>query len=193
MNLATFTPKPEIVKNKSTTRKKTVKTVKSVKTMKRSNKKRKIVKSDKKHKSVKKSDKKRKISNKKSGKKYHRSNPYEYNIQNQIDQFYEMTLKYLSSEQKGFLNVVNNSIVFNKGGKGTELYLKDLENMPWWTFKLSDIKQKLPIASPLLIGPVSFKMTFKQEDKNAEIKRFLSVQNGNIYLVKEHELNTAFL
>ena len=176
MNLATLTPKPEMVKNTSTPRKKTVK-----KHKRRSNKR---------NKSIKKSIKK---SSKKSGKKHHRSNPYEYNIQNQIDQFYEMTLKYLSSEQKGFLNVVNNSIVFNKGGKGTELYLKDLENMPWWTFKLSDIKQKLPIASPLLVGPLSFKMTFKQEDKNAEIKRSLSVQNGNLYLVKEHELNTAFL
>jgi hypothetical protein len=188
MNLATLTPKPEMVKNTSTQRKKTVK-----KHKRRSNKRNKSGKKSSKKSSKKSGKKSGKKSSKKSSKKHHRSNPYEYNIQNQIDQFYEMTLKYLSSEQKGFLNVVNNSIVFNKGGKGTELYLKDLENMPWWTFKLSDIKQKLPIASPLLVGPLSFKMTFKQEDKNAEIKRFLSVQNGNLYLVKEHELNTAFL
>ena len=168
MNLATLTPtpKPEIVTGK-----------KSVKKRKISNKR------DKK--SNKKSDK----SNKKSGKKRHRSNPYEYNIQNQINQFYEMTLKYLSSGQKGFLNIVNNSIVFNKGGSGTELYLKNLEEMPWWTFKLADVKQKLPIASPLLVGPLTFKMTFTQADKNAEIERRLTIQNGNIYLIKDYLLN----
>ena len=172
MNLATLTPtpKPEIVTGK-----------KSVKKRKISNKRDK--KRDKK--SNKKSDK----SNKKSGKKRHRSNPYEYNIQNQINQFYEMTLKYLSSGQKGFLNIVNNSIVFNKGGSGTELYLKNLEEMPWWTFKLADVKQKLPIASPLLVGPLTFKMTFTQADKNAEIERRLTIQNGNIYLIKDYLLN----
>ena len=100
-----------------------------------------------------------------------------------------MTLKYLSSGQKGFLNVVNNSIVFNKGGSGTELYLKNLEEMPWWTFKLTDVKQKLPIASPLLIGPLTFKMTFTQADKNAEIERRLTIQNGNLYLIKDYLLN----
>lgn len=179
MNLATLTPtptpKPEIVTGK--------------KSLKKSNKKRKISnKRDKKN--GKKSNKKRdKKSGKKSGKKHHRSNPYEYNIQNQINQFYEMTLKYLSSGQKGFLNVVNNSIVFNKGGSGTELYLKNLEEMSWWTFKLADVKQKLPIASPLLIGPLTFKMTFTQADKNAEIERRLTIQNGNLYLIKDYLLN----
>ena len=172
MNLATLTP---VAKSVEKSEKKSVK------------------KSVKKHKQSGKSGKKHKRSGKsgRSGKKRHhpRRNPYEYNIRNQIDQFYKMTLEQLSSEQKGFLNIVDNAIVFNKGGNGTELYLKDLENMPWWTFKLTDVKQKLPIASPLLVGPLTFKMAFKQADKNAEIKRLLSIQNGNVYLVKDHELN----
>jgi len=178
MNLATLTPVAKSVEKSEK---------KSVKKHKRSGK------SGKKHKRSGKSGKKHKRSGKsgRSGKKRHhpRRNPYEYNIRNQIDQFYKMTLEQLSSEQKGFLNIVDNAIVFNKGGNGTELYLKDLENMPWWTFKLTDVKQKLPIASPLLVGPLTFKMAFKQADKNAEIKRLLSIQNGNVYLVKDHELN----
>ena len=182
MNLATLTP---VAKSVEKSEKKSVK--KSVKKHKQSGK------SGKKHKRSGKSGKKHKRSGKsgRSGKKRHhpRRNPYEYNIRNQIDQFYKMTLEQLSSEQKGFLNIVDNAIVFNKGGNGTELYLKDLENMPWWTFKLTDVKQKLPIASPLLVGPLTFKMAFKQADKNAEIKRLLSIQNGNVYLVKDHELN----
>ena len=185
MNLATLTPtpKPEIVTGKKSVKKRKISNKRDKKRDKKSNKK-----SDKKRdkKSYKKRYKKR---HKKSGKKHHRSNPYEYNIQNQINQFYEMTLKYLSSGQKGFLNIVNNSIVFNKGGSGTELYLKNLEEMPWWTFKLADVKQKLPIASPLLVGPLTFKMTFTQADKNAEIERRLTIQNGNIYLIKDYLLN----
>ena len=51
------------------------------------------------------------------------------------------------------------------------------------------IKQKLPIASPLLIGPLTFKMTFTQADKNAEIERLLTIQNGNLYLIKDYLLN----
>lgn len=178
MNLATLTP---VAKSVEKSEKKSVK--KSVKKHKRSGK------SGKKHKRSGRSGRSGK-KHKRSGKKKHpRRNPYEYNIRNQIDQFYKMTLEQLSSEQKGFLNIVDNAIVFNKGGNGTELYLKDIENMPWWTFKLTDVKQKLPIASPLLVGPVTFKMVFKQADKNAEIKRVLSIQNGNVYLVKDHELN----
>ena len=100
-----------------------------------------------------------------------------------------MTLAHLSSSQKGFLSVVNNSIVFNKGGNGTELYLKNLEEMPWWTVKLTDIKQKLPIASLLLVGPLTFKMTFTQGDKNSEIERRLTIQNGNLFLIKDYLLN----
>ena len=194
MNITTLTPEPEMEKTEKkmiTTHKKSVKKQKH---RKRSDKSKKS-KKNKKSKKSKKSKSKKRSGNKskkhKSGKKHR--NPYEYNIENQIGQFYEMTLKHLSSEQKGFLNVVNNSIVFNKGGKGSELYLRDLEKMPWWTFKLTDVKQKLPIASPLLVGPVSFEMIFKQADKNSEIKRFLSIQNGNLYLVKDQELNAAFL
>ena len=126
---------------------------------------------------------------KRSAKSKKHRNPYEYNIVNQISQFYEMTLAHLSSFQKGFLSVANNSIMFNKGGIGTELYLKNLEEMPWWTFKLADVKQKLPIASPLLVGPLTFKMTFTQADKNAEIERRLTIQNGNLYLIKDYLLN----
>ena len=183
MNITTLTPEPEMEKMKKIEKK-------IITTRKKSVKKQKQRKRSDKHK---KSKSKKSKKSKKSGKSKKHRNPYEYNIENQIAQFYEMTLKHLSSEQKGFLNVVNNSIVFNKGGKGSEMYLRDLEKMPWWTFKLTDVKQKLPIASPLLVGPVSFEMVFKQADKNAEIKRFLSIQNGNLYLVKDQELNAAFL
>jgi hypothetical protein len=113
MNLATLTPtpKPEIVTGKKSVKKRKISNKRDKKRDKKSNKK-----SDKKRdkKSDKKRDKSGKKRDKKSGKKRHRSNPYEYNIQNQINQFYEMTLKYLSSCQKGFLNIVNNSLVFNK-------------------------------------------------------------------------------
>ena len=117
----------------------------------------------------------------KSSKK--RRNTNEYNIQNQINQFYQMTLAHLSQDQKGFLDISDNTITFTGS-----IAMTELQQMPWMP-NLKDLKQKMPIASPLLLGPFTFKLTFSQANKTKEVERRLTIQNGTICLVKDLLLN----
>ena len=112
-----------------------------------------------------------------------RRNTNEYNIQNQINQFYQMTLAHLSQDQKGFLDISDNTITFTGS-----IAMTELQQMPWMP-NLKDVKQKMPIASPLLLGPFTFKLTFSQANKTKEVERRLTIQNGTICLVKDLLLN----
>ena len=117
----------------------------------------------------------------KSGRK--RKNMNEYNTQTQLNQFYVMTLAHLSDDQKGFLDVSDNSVKFTGS-----ISLTELQNMPWMP-NLKNVTQKLPIASPLLLGPFTFKIEFSQADKTKEVERHLTIQNGTICIVKDLLLN----
>ena len=112
-----------------------------------------------------------------------RRNTNEYNIQNQINQFYQMTLAHLSQDQKGFLDISDNTITFTGS-----IAMTELQQMPWMP-NLKDVKQKMPIASPLLLGPFTFKLIFSQANKTKEVERRLTIQNGTICLVKDLLLN----
>jgi hypothetical protein len=124
-----------------------------------------------------------KRSHKNSRKSKKRRNTNEYNIQNQINQFYQMTLAHLSQDQKGFLDISDNTITFTGS-----IAMTELQQMPWMP-NLKDVKQKMPIASPLLLGPFTFKLTFSQANKTKEVERRLTIQNGTICLVKDLLLN----
>ena len=127
--------------------------------------------------------KRSKQSRKSSRKNKKRHNTNEYNIQNQINQFYQMTLAHLSQDQKGFLDINDNTITFTGS-----IAMTELQQMPWMP-NLKDVKQKMPIASPLLLGPFTFKLTFSQANKTKEVERRLTIQNGTICLVKDLLLN----
>jgi hypothetical protein len=94
-----------------------------------------------------------------------------------------MTLAHLSQDQKGFLDISDNTITFTGS-----IAMTELQQMPWMP-NLKDVKQKMPIASPLLLGPFTFKLTFSQANKTKEVERRLTIQNGTICLVKDLLLN----
>lgn len=150
--------------------------------------KKKVQKTPKKSKRVRKSKRAHKPKRSHKSKRAHKSKRKQrdhslYTIQNQIDQFYKMTLDHLSTDQKGFLDISNNAIKFT--GK---ISMEQLQEMPWMP-ELKDIKAKLPIASPVLLGPFTFTLAFSQKIKTEAVERRLTVQNGTLCLVKNQLLN----
>jgi hypothetical protein len=99
----------------------------------------------------------------------------DYNLPNRIKYFYEMTLKNLSTN-KDLLQLKDKNIIY---GKAT---MKELLNMPW----MFNVK---PLWSSVQ-EPYFFELSLTHKNKNDKIDKFLSIHNGNIYLIKDKDLNS---
>ena len=114
---------------------------------------------------------------KRSGSKRSGSKRSDYNVPNKIKFFYDITLKKLSPENKGLLEVnKDKSIIYGKAS------MKELKTMPWM-FNVNPIWSSVP-------EPYTFELSFSQYSKGTEIKKMLSINNGSVFLVKNLDLNS---
>ena len=102
---------------------------------------------------------------KKSKRKHH------YSLKNRIKFFYDLTLENLSDQNKPILTIKDNKIV----GK---ISIDELKNMPWMT------------GIKLLYSSVPEPYTFELclEKKGQEIEKYLTVYNGNVFLINKLNL-----
>ena len=112
-----------------------------------------------------------------SGSKRSGSKRSEYNVPNKMKFLYDITLKVLSPENKGLLELdKDNYIIYGKAS------MKELKSMPWM-FNVNPIWSSVP-------EPYTFQLSFAQYGKGTEIKKMLSINNGSVFLVKNLNLNS---
>ena len=100
-----------------------------------------------------------------------------YNVPNKIKYFYDITLKCLSPENKQFLKINKDEQMIN--GKAS---MKELKKLPWM-FKVNPIWTSAP-------DPYTFNLIFTKSDKEKEIQKHLTINNGSVFLVKNLNLNS---
>jgi hypothetical protein len=88
-----------------------------------------------------------------------------------------MTLNKLKlSENKAFLEVKKDKNTLF--GKVTE---KELKTMPWM-YGVNPVWSSIP-------GPYMFELSLSQKEEGSEIQKKLSIYNGNVFLIKDMNLN----